>query len=120
MQEDDRIRIRHMIEAGEAVTRFIADRKPADLSSDQLLLFALVRALEIVGEAAARISQETRSRADSIPWKAIVGMRNRLVHAYFDVDVDIVWKAATEEIPELVRRLRALAIVDEGTGEQGP
>jgi len=66
-----------------------------------MLVFALVRAIEIVGEAASRISPETRLAISSIPWAKIVAMRNRLVHAYFDVDLDILWKTVAVEIPVL-------------------
>ena len=77
-----------------------------------MLVFAIVRALEIIGEAASKISEETRSAHGAIPWKAIIGMRNRLVHAYFDIDVRIVWVAVTEELPALLSQLKALAASD--------
>ena len=97
-----------MIEAGEAACRFAQDRKPTDLDTDLMLLFALVRAVEIIGEAASRISSESRLATPSIPWPLIVAMRNRLVHAYFDIDRDILWKTITAEIPELLNKLRAV------------
>jgi uncharacterized protein with HEPN domain len=65
-----------------------------------LFLPSCVR-LKIIGEAASKISAETRSAHAEIPWKAIIGMRNRLVHAYFDIDASIVWVAVTEELPTL-------------------
>ena len=73
-----------------------------------MLRLALARAVEIIGEAAARVSAETRASAASIPWAAIVGMRNRLIHAYFDIDNDVLWKTATDEIPLLVEALRPI------------
>jgi uncharacterized protein with HEPN domain len=73
-----------------------------------MLLFALLRAIEIVGEAASRISAETRQAATDVPWPAVIGMRNRIVHAYFDINYDTAWKTVTEELPDLVPRLRAL------------
>ncbi|WP_287667314.1 HepT-like ribonuclease domain-containing protein [Accumulibacter sp.] len=101
-----------MIEAADNVQKFISGRQRADLDSDQMLVFAIVRALEIIGEAASKISEETRSAHGAIPWKAIIGMRNRLVHAYFDIDVRIVWVAVTEELPALLSQLKALAASD--------
>jgi len=71
-----------------------------------MLLFALVRAVEVIGEAASKVSDETRMAHAGIPWKAIIGMRNRLVHAYFDIDPDILWVAATVEIPALLDQLK--------------
>lgn len=73
-----------------------------------MLLFAVVRAIEVIGEAASRVSDETRAANPAIPWSAIVGMRNRLVHGYFDIDTEIVWKTATGEIADLLPRRRAL------------
>lgn len=101
-----------MIEAAESARNFIRERRRADLDADQMLLFALLRALEIVGEAASRITEETREAAADIPWALTASMRNRLIHAYFDVDLNVVWKAASEELPELLPKLRAL------TGEE--
>jgi uncharacterized protein with HEPN domain len=77
-----------------------------------MLLFALVRAIEIIGEAATKLSLETRNAAPQIPWPAIIGMRNRLIHAYFEIDGDILWKAAIEEVPELLPMLEHLLCGD--------
>ena len=112
MSPHDRWRLQHMIEAAENVQEFVAGRQRADLDTDRMLVFAIVRAVEIIGEAASKISEETRSAHGAIPWKAIIGMRNRLVHAYFDIDVRIVWVAVTEELPALLSQLKALAASD--------
>jgi len=109
MRDEDRVRLLHMIEAGEAVAQFIAGRSRNDLDRDRMLLFAVVHSIEILGEAANKISPETRAAAPQVPWGAIVAMRNRLIHGYFDIDTVIVWKTATEEIPALVPLLQALA-----------
>ena len=108
MPPEDRIRLLHMIEAAETACGFVSGRPRSDLDADRMLVFALVRAIEIVGEAGSRVSASTRETASDIPWPLIVSMRNRLVHAYFDVDHEIVWKTATEELPLLLPRLRAL------------
>ncbi len=78
MQRDDRIRPRHMIEAAEDALRFVDGRARADLDSDRMLLFAVVRVIEIVGEAASRMSSTARADHAAIPWSAIIAMRNRL------------------------------------------
>jgi uncharacterized protein with HEPN domain len=101
-----------MVDAAEQVARFIAGRGREDLDTDEMLLFAVVRAIEIVGEAASKVSEETRAATPAIPWKVVVGMRNRIVHAYWDIDKDIVWKAAAEEVPSLLARLQALPDLD--------
>jgi uncharacterized protein with HEPN domain len=98
-----------MIEAGESVQRFISNRRRSDLESDQMLLFAVVRAIEVLGEAATKVSDDMRSVSREIPWSAITDMRNRLIHGYFDIDVDIVWNTASIEIPALLSDLRRIA-----------
>ncbi|MBV8739926.1 MAG: DUF86 domain-containing protein [Alphaproteobacteria bacterium] len=108
MPPEDRARLLHMIEAAEAACGFTSGRVRNDLDSDRMLAFALVRAIEIVGEAAGRVSVPTREAAADIPWGLIVSMRNRLIHAYFEIDHEVVWKTATEELPQLLPRLRAL------------
>jgi uncharacterized protein with HEPN domain len=108
MRSEDRVRILHMIEAAEEASTFVADRQRADLDSDRMLLFAVVRAIEVIGEAAGSVTEETRAGASAVPWSAIVSMRNRLIHAYFDIDRDIVWRTVTEEIPALLPSLHAL------------
>lgn len=108
MRDDDRIRVRHMIEAAESALQFVSGRTRSDLDADRMLLFAVVRAVEIIGEAASKIPEETRDAHPGIPWGAIIGMRNRLVHAYFDIDTNIVWVAVSQEIPALLAQLRTL------------
>jgi uncharacterized protein with HEPN domain len=108
MQPEDRTRILHMIEAANAISRFVAGRSRADLDGDLMLLFALVRAVEVFGEAAAKVSGTLKAASSGVPWLEIVATRNRLIHAYFDIDRNIHWTAATEEIPALVPSLRAL------------
>lgn len=108
MQPEDRTRIRHMIDAAATVAQFIAGRRCEDLDDDRLLLFAVVRAIEVLGEAASKVSAATWAAALDIPWSNIVSMRNRLIHGYFDIDPTLVWKTATKEIPDLLRQLRAV------------
>ena len=109
MRDDDRVRILHMIDAAEALAQFVAGRRREDLDKDRMLLFASVHAIEVFGEAASRISPETRAAAPQIPWGQIVSVRNRLIHGYFDTDATVVWKTATVEIPALLSLLRVLA-----------
>lgn len=91
MSPDDRWRIGHMIEAAEQALAFVTGRRRTDLDRDPMLLMALTRAVEIVGEAASQVSDAGRAELAGIPWPQIVGMRNRLVHAYFDINRDILW-----------------------------
>lgn len=111
MRAEDRVRVLHMIDAAESVGQFVAGRQRDDLDRDRMLLFAVVRAIEVIGAAAAKVSAETRAAAPAIPWGAIVGMRNRLIHGYFDIDTELVWKTATEEVPALLETLRGLLAI---------
>jgi uncharacterized protein with HEPN domain len=108
LRADDRIRLLHMIEAAESVLRFTSNRRRSDLETDQMLLFAVVRALEVLGEAASKVSDETRSAHPQVPWSLITDMRNRLIHGYFDIDTSIVWNTASQEIPALLTDLRKI------------
>jgi uncharacterized protein with HEPN domain len=73
-----------------------------------MLVLSLVRELEIIGEAASNVSRETRSLSTGIPWQDITGMRNRLIHAYFDVDLDTVWSTVTKDLPVLKAELEKI------------
>jgi len=90
-------RLRHIILSAERVERFIAGRTRADLETDEQLTLAIVKSIEIVGEAAARIGTKVRADLPEIPWPKVVGMRNHLIHSYFDIDNDRVWDTATED-----------------------
>ena len=83
------------------VVELVRGRSRSDVDSDRLLALALVRLLEIIGEAAGRVPAEEQARRPGIPWPAIVGLRNRLIHGYDDVDYDIVWQIATTDLPLL-------------------
>ena len=112
MRAEDRIRLLHMVEAAQAALKFVQGRQASDLETDQMLLFAVVRAIEIFGEAASKVSADLQLANPFIPWRAITGMRNRLVHAYFDVDTQTVWKTLQNEIPDVLKELSALLSKD--------
>lgn len=95
-----------MCDAAEQAIAFAKGRSRSDLGSDRMLAFALVKALEIVGEAANQVAKETRDRYPKIPWLEIVGMRHRLIHAYFDIDLDILWQTVQGDLPSLVPEIR--------------
>ena len=117
MRKDDAIRLQHMRDAAREAISFVQGRTRYDLDGDRQLVLALVKDIEIVGEAAAKIAESTRRRLSEIPWERIVGMRNRLVHAYFDINLNIVWKTVQEELPELIVLLDALIPPESGSTE---
>jgi uncharacterized protein with HEPN domain len=108
MRKDDRIRLQHMLDAANEALTFIQGKIRADLDIDRMLVLSLIRELEIIGEAASKISAETRSQNTSIPWQDISGMRNRLIHAYFDVDLDTVWSTVSRDLPTLKAELEKI------------
>jgi len=95
-----------MLDAAEAATRFMAGRDRDDLDGDLELLMAVSHCLQIIGEAAGRLSDNAKAMMPEIPWRAVRGMRNQIVHVYFDVDTDVVWDTVTGDLPPLIASLR--------------
>jgi uncharacterized protein with HEPN domain len=95
-----------MLEAAELAVQFCEGRTSGDLDSDPMLVLALVKSVEIVGEAAAKIGKPTRDLIPNIPWQAIVDMRHRLVHAYYDINHTILWLTIQEDLPPLIQQLQ--------------
>lgn len=94
-----------MLDAAREALSFTQGKSRSALEEDRQLTFALVYCIEIIGEAAARVSEPTRLRLSEIPWPIIVGTRNRLIHAYHDVDLGIIWETVTQDLPRLVEQL---------------
>jgi uncharacterized protein with HEPN domain len=107
MSSDDRIYLRHMLDAAAKAVGFAEGRIRADLDDDELLALGLVRLLEVLGEAARQVTPHTKSRFPTIAWRAMTATRNRLIHAYFNVDLDIVWSIVTIDLPPLIAQLEA-------------
>lgn len=106
--DKDRLRLLDMRDAAEKARRFATGRTRADLDSDEMLDLALVKAIEIIGEAARHVSEETRALAPDIDWGDIVGMRNNLVHAYWKINYDALWDVITYKLPPLITELNRL------------
>lgn len=104
-QHDDAVRLRHMLDAATRAATFTKGKQRVDLGRDEILSFALVRLLEIVGEAAKNVSPEYQDAHPTIPWRSLAATRNRLVHAYFDIDLDVVWSIISDSLPPLIGEL---------------
>ena len=91
-------------------------RARVDLDRDRVFSLALVRLLEIVGEAAGRIAEDARTRYPEVPWAQIIGLRNRLIHGYDAVDFDILWEIVTRDLPSLVETLERAVRAEAGPG----
>jgi uncharacterized protein with HEPN domain len=102
------VRLRHMLSYAREAVAMIQGRVRADLESDRQLNLALVRLLEIVGEAAARVPAEEREKNSQIPWLDIISLRNRLIHGYDTVDFDILWQIVQQDLPSLIQELESI------------
>jgi uncharacterized protein with HEPN domain len=103
---DDSLRLADMLAAARDAGLFVVGRKQSDLAQDRQLTLALLKCVEMIGEAAAHVTDELRSRYPDVPWKDIVGMRNRLIHNYFEVDLSLLWTTVTDDLPELIALLK--------------
>jgi uncharacterized protein with HEPN domain len=108
-RHDPIIAIRQMGEAAREAMDLAVGNSRGDLDSNRLLSLALVRLLEVLGEAATRVPIEFRQLHPAVPWAEVVGMRNRLIHGYDQVDHDIVWAVVTTDLPRLAPALEAIA-----------
>ena len=112
---DDQERLRDLLEAADKLAERVA-RGRERFDADEDLQLAMVRLIEIVGEACAHLSADLRERHPGVPWRAAASMRNRVIHGYFDIDLDLVWAAAADEVPDLADA--AHTALDELTREQ--
>jgi uncharacterized protein with HEPN domain len=111
----DRVRVQHMLDYAREALELIKGKDLSGLISDRLLRLALVRLLEMIGEAANRVSPEYRAAHPVIPWSQIIGLRNRLIHGYDAVDMDILWEILSRDLPILVAELESIVLRESGT-----
>jgi len=105
-RDEDRTRLRHMLDSAEKALMLSQSRTRQDLDDDDLFSLAMTRLLEIIGEAAKAIGPEVRAAYPQIPWRQIAGVRDRLIHGYFNVDLDVVWSILEHDLPPLATQLR--------------
>ena len=106
MSNEDLIRFRHMLDAAIEAIKLSEGKSRADIEKERLLNLSLARLIEVVGEAANRVSTECRRKYPAIPWGQIIGMRNRLIHGYDSIDFEILYKTLTEDLPFLITELK--------------
>ncbi len=105
MPPEDDVRLRHLVDAAERAIQFTGGQSRSDLDTDEMLTLALTKLVEIVGEAARQVSIETKDTYPSVPWSAAARMRDRLVHHYFDIDLDVLWSTVQDDLPALLALL---------------
>ena len=104
-QHNDMIRLRHMLDHEKEAVGLITGQDKTVLQHNRVLELALIRLVEIVGEASAKVSSETQSQYPSIPWTQAIGMRNRLIHGYDSVDLEVLWDTIEVDLPPLIAEL---------------
>jgi uncharacterized protein with HEPN domain len=113
MPASDTVRVRHIRDAARKALSFVQGRSRADLDTDPMLSLALVRLLEIIGEAARGVSGPFREAHAEVAWRKMAGMRDRLIHGYFDINLDIVWETVTQDLPVLVAQVDKIGALGE-------
>jgi uncharacterized protein with HEPN domain len=108
MPKDDSVYLGHMLDAAQKIAARIRGKTRAEYDSSEDLQIVVAYLIQTIGEAASRVSTNLRDKHAEIPWKQIVGMRNRIVHDYMNIDADVVWEVATRNIPTLIARLNSL------------
>lgn len=104
----DPVSLRHMLDHAREAVQLVHGKTRSDLDSDRLLNLALARLLEVVGEAATRVSASFQQAHPEVPWPLIIGLRNRLIQGYDQVDFDIMWIIIEEDLPPLIRSLESI------------
>jgi uncharacterized protein with HEPN domain len=107
-QRDNQVYVGHMLDTAAKAIGFVQGLTREDFDNNELLRLSITHLLQIIGEAARRVSPEFRAIYPQIPWKAIVGMRSKVVHDYLNVDEDIVWDTVINELPSLVEELEKM------------
>jgi uncharacterized protein with HEPN domain len=102
-----------MLDHAREAVAMITGKGRTDLQRQRMLELALVRLIEIVGEAAARVSPEGQAEYSFIPWREVVGMRNRLIHGYDSIDLDVLWDTIEDDLPPLIDELERILDEDE-------
>ncbi|HEX2908778.1 MAG TPA: DUF86 domain-containing protein [Phototrophicaceae bacterium] len=115
MNKDDLVYIGHMLDTATKACSFVEGIEREDYDEDEQLRIALAHLLQIIGEAARRVSESFRLTHPELPWKQIVGMRNKVVHDYMYIDEDVVWETVLNDLPALLAQLEALMPPDENS-----
>ena len=110
---DDLTRLKHMRDAALEVLEFMSGQTRENLKNNRMLQLAVVKALEIIGSVSNNISHDCQQRYPQIPWRGMVGMRNRLVHVYFGIDLDVVWRTVQEDLDPLLVALEIALLAEQ-------
>jgi len=107
-QHDDMARLKHIRDQAQEAITLLRGKTKNDLENDHILQLALTRLVEIIGEASTKVSIEFKQQHKEIPWQQMKGMRNRLIHDYDNVDLNVLWNAVKYNLPELMEKLKTV------------
>ncbi len=105
MVKEDRVYLFHIVEACETIS-YIENVDFEEFNKNRMMPDAVIRELEIIGEASKKLSKETKRKIKGVPWKDIIGMRDKLIHGYFGVDNEVVWETANRDVRNLLEKLK--------------
>ena len=108
MIDEDAAYLWDMLRAAKELQLFLQGKRFADIESDRMLRLTVEREIEIIGEAASRLSPDFRGAHPQVPWQRIIAQRNVIAHEYGDIQLDRIWRVATDRVPELIRFLEPL------------
>ncbi|MBX2927537.1 MAG: DUF86 domain-containing protein [Saprospiraceae bacterium] len=108
MKKDDRIYLDHILDSFSKILQYLDGISYTAFLESEEKQDAVMRKIEVAGEATKRLSATLREQYDYIPWRAIAGMRDKLIHDYLDVDIDTVWATASEDIPSLIPEIESV------------
>jgi len=108
MNKDDTVFLKHILDAIDLIDDYLKDKSYEEFEENRMLQDAVIREIEIIGEATKNLSVEFKNKYSEIPWRQIAGMRDKLIHGYFGVDLGAVWDTATKDIPSLRKKLREI------------
>lgn len=108
-RHDDRVSLRQMLDQAHRAVRIASGKSAEDIAADdELLAPALIRTLEVIGEAASRVSPEARSRFSDIPWRDVIDLRNRLIHGYDTIDYNLVRQIIDDDLPPMITSIEMI------------
>lgn len=106
MKKDDNVYLEHIAEAVGKIDEYLNEMNFEEFSASTIVIDAVIRQFEIIGEAANNVSGEFKQKYPSLPWVEMIGMRNQLIHEYFGVDLKVIWRTYKEDLPELKKQLK--------------
>lgn len=114
MERNDEKRLTHMLEAAKDAVGFLKDKTRDDLDRDKQLTLSLLKSLEMIGEAASKVSKECQLGCEPIPWDNVIELKQQVVHTYWDIDRDWIWNTVTNDLPPIIKALEHLVTSQAG------